>query len=203
MTTTRYLYLAGALAPVVFLLSIVIGGARRIGYSHLADPVSELGMSGADGSFMVNTAWSATGVLIMVLGVALLRDRNGPGRFVAGAILLAGAASAAISLWFPMDPPGVPMSNAQLGHNILVGMAAFAFAAALLATALRSRMSRNFRSLTWLALAAMIAGGAGAAASQALGWDLVGAFERPTQSGYHGWILMIAAIGAWTKRPAA
>ena len=195
--TNRSLYLAGAFAPVVFLLSVVIGGAFRVGYSHLIDPVSALGMSGSEGADLVNAAWTVTGLLIMVLGLALWRDRQGPGRVVAVAILIAGAASAAISTWFPMDPPGVPMSGAQLGHNILVGVAALAFAIALLAAALSSAMSRLYRFLTWLALFSMIAGGAGAAVSQAQGWNLIGAFERVTQAGYHCWVLMTAAMGFW------
>ncbi|MBU1176712.1 MAG: DUF998 domain-containing protein [Alphaproteobacteria bacterium] len=191
------------MAPVVFLLSIVIGGAFRVGYSHLIDPVSALGMSGADGSGLVNAAWTATGLLIICLGVALWRDRQGPGRVVAVAILIAGATSAAISTWCPMDPPGVPMSGAQLGHNILVGVAAFAFAAALLAAALSRRVSATFRLLTWLALFAMVAGGAGAAISQSLGWNLVGAFERVTQAGYHAWLLITAGTGLWRGWHAA
>jgi hypothetical protein len=43
----RAIYVAGLLAPVLFLLSVVLGGAHQPGYSHLADPVSALGMSGA------------------------------------------------------------------------------------------------------------------------------------------------------------
>lgn len=191
----RFLYLAGLCAPILFLLSVVIGGVRRPGYSHVADPVSALGMSGAADAWAINGAWAATGLLVMVLGLTLWRDRTGPGRVAAAALLVAGAASAAIALWFPMDPPGVPISAAQDGHNILVAVAALAFAAAMLASARAAVVPLVFRRLTWAALGAMVLGGAGAALAHALGWAWIGAFERITQGGYHGWLLMTAATG--------
>ncbi len=200
-------YLAGFLAPGVFLLSVLIGGARRAGYSHVSEPVSALGMSGAPDAWAINAAWTVTGLLVMILGLALWRDRSGPGRFAAGALLAAGAASAAIALWFPMDPPGVPMSRAQGGHNILVMVAALAFAAAMVGSARAPAAPPAYRRLTWLALVAMVLGGAGAALSAALGLDAIGAFERLTQGGYQAWLLMTGAVG-WRRgwrmaKPAA
>lgn len=191
----RALYLAGCLAPVVFLLSVVLGGLGRPDYSHLADPVSALGMSGAADAGTVNAAWTVTGLLVMALGLALWRDRRGPGRLAGGAVLAAGAASAAIALWFPMDPPGAPMSIAQGGHNGLVVLAALAFAMALLASGRSPAAPAVYRQLSWAALAAMGLGGAGAALSHSLGWDWIGGFERITQAGYHGWLLATGAVG--------
>ncbi|MDP2764616.1 MAG: DUF998 domain-containing protein [Brevundimonas sp.] len=192
---TRYLYFAGVLAPGLFLLSVILGGARRPGYSHLADPVSALGMSGAVDAWAINGAWATTGLLIMVLGLALWRDRTGPGRIAASALLVAGAASAAIALSFPMDPPGVPMSAAQVGHNILVVVAAIAFAAALLASARSAAAPPAYRRLTWAALGAMALGGGGAALTHSLDLDWIGGFERITQGGYHVWLLTTGVIG--------
>lgn len=152
-------------------------------------------MSGAADGGAINAAWAASGLLIMALGIALWRDSKAPGRITAGAVLLAGAASAAIALWFPMDPPGVTTSVAQRGHNVLVGVAAVAFAAALLAAARATKASPAYRRLTWTALGAMLAGGAGAAMSAAFGWPLIGLFERVTQAGYQGWLLVTAVTG--------
>lgn len=188
-------YLAGAVAPPLFLASVVIGGSRRPGYSHLADPVSLLGMAGAPDGHLVNAAWAATGVLIMLLGAGLWGDRAGPGRLTAGLVLLAGAVSAAIAIWFPMDPPGVPLSGSQRGHSILVAVAGVAFALALVTSARHASVPPWYRTITWVALFAMIAGGVGAALSAALGWPLVGLFERVTQGGYQGWVLMTGVTG--------
>lgn len=191
----RLLYLLGGLAPILFLLSVIIGGMRRTGYSHVVDPVSALGMTGARDCVMVNAAWALTGVLIMVLGLAVWRDDSGLGKPAAASLMFAGAGSAAIALWFPMDPPGVLMTTAQLGHNILVAVSALVFATALVLGALSRAAPLAYRLLTWAGLAAMFAGGAGAALSNAYGWDLVGAFERITQAGYHLWLLLTAAVG--------
>lgn len=200
---TRFLYGTGGLGPLVFLASVVIGGAWRPGFSHLADPVSALGMSGAPGAAAVNAAWVLSGLLIAVLGLALWTDRSGPGRGVAAAILVAGTGSAAIALAFPMDPPGMPMSDQQLGHNILVAVSGLAFAGALVLAGWRSARMPRYRLLTWAALALMLAGGAGAALAAAMGWPLIGLFERVTQSGYHGWLVLTAWIGATGRwRPA-
>jgi hypothetical protein len=191
----KALYALGGIGPLVFLASVILGGARRKGFSHLADPVSALGMSGAAGSGAVNAAWAISGLLIALLGTALWIDRSGPGRPAAAAVLIAGLCSSAIALWCPMDPPGVPMSNAQLGHNILVAVSGLAFAAALVLSARAPAAPPAYRRFTWLALAAMVVGGLGAALSGALGWNLVGLFERVTQSGYHSWIVVTALTG--------
>jgi len=191
----KALYALGGLGPLVFLASVLFGGARRPGFSHLADPVSALGMSGAPGSGAVNAAWALSGVLIAQLGAALWIDRSGPGRPTATAVLVAGLCSAAIAIWCPMDPPGVPMSKSQLGHNILVAVSGLAFATALLLSARAPAATRGYRTFTWIALAAMVTGGFGAALSGALGWNLVGLFERVTQSGYQSWIVVTALAG--------
>jgi len=186
-------YLAGFFAPFAFALSVIVGGARQQDYSHLVDPVSALGRSGAANAMAINRAWTATGLLVLALGIAMWRD--GRGRAAAGAVMLAGAASAAIALWCPMDPPGLPMSLAQLGHTVLVAATAVALATAILTTALSAATAPACRRLSWMALAAMLGGGTGAALSAAFGWPLIGLFERITQTGYHGWLLMIAATG--------
>lgn len=192
----KFLYLLGLLGPLVFLASVVVGGASVAGYSHLADAVSELGMTGGPEAAWVNAAWAVSGGLIAALGLALWLDRTGPGRGVATAVFVAGLGSAAIALWFPMDPPGTaPASAAQLGHNVLVAVCGLAFAAALVLAARAQHMPLTYRRLCWLGLAAMLAGGVGAALSGALGWGLVGLFERLTQTGYHGWIVVTAWAG--------
>lgn len=192
---TERLYLAGVLAPIVFLLSVVIGGQRRAGYSHVSEPVSALGMSGAADGWAINAAWAVTGLLVMGLGAALWRDQSGPGRLTGAALLVAGAASAAIAVGFPMDPPGVQMSTAQAGHNVLVVVSAVAFAAAMLFCVRHPAAPLAYRRLTWAALAAMGLGGVGAALAHSLEWPWIGAFERVTQSGYHGWLLVTGALG--------
>lgn len=190
-----YLYIAGSLAPPTFLASVVIGGMNSPGYSQMEDPVSELGMRGAQDAGLVNAAWAVTGVLIVALGIALWIDQKGPGRVSAALVIVAGAVSAAIAVWFPMDPPGVEMSGSQLGHNVLVAVAAFAFAFALIASARSAAVPDWYRWSTWIALAALIAGGVGAALSGAMDWSLIGFFERTTQTGYQAWVLMTAMTG--------
>lgn len=191
----RVLYLIGALAAPLFLASVLFGGARRTGYSHLVDPVSLLGMSGAADAGLINGLWALTGLLIMVLAGALWTDTKGPGRSTAAWLFIAGAGSAAIAIWFPMDPPGVPVSRAGIGHIVLVVISGIAFALALITAARSATMPRAYRRFTWIALAAMVAGGVGAALAGALGWPLLGFFERVTQSGYHAWLLVTAISG--------
>lgn len=41
----------------------------------------------------------------------------------------------------------------------------------------------------------MLLGGAGAALTHARGCGWIGGFERRTQAGYHGWLLMTGVLG--------
>lgn len=54
----RGLYVAGAFVPPIFLGSVIAGGLRCEGFSHLSDPVSLLGMSGSSDGPAINAAWA-------------------------------------------------------------------------------------------------------------------------------------------------
>lgn len=193
----RIFYAAGALAPVVYVMTVLIGGAMQPTHSHLSDPVSLLGAPGSAGVGWVIAGWTATGLLYALLGVGLRRDPASPGRWVGTLVITTGLIMATVALAFPMDPLGAPMSGAGLGHLVLVAGSAVLLIVAIILAA-RHAHSRFERRASVAGLGLMLAGGAGAGAAAAIGVPLTGLFEIITQSGYHLWFLALAIAG-WER----
>ena len=121
-------------ATIVLVATVVVGGARADGYSHVAHFISELGARGASDGAAVSAAFGAVGVLVALAGVAVVRtDRS------RGAVALA-AAALAIAIGYGTAgvarcEPGCPESGgdvAQLVHNTAGGIEYVGAAAAIL-----------------------------------------------------------------------
>lgn len=192
---TRALYLAGLAGPVLFLMAMLVGGAMWPGYSHLAESVSALGAADSPGAKVVAALWTLSGLAIAGLGGAMIRDPAGPGRLTGALILAAGLCSALIALAFPMDPPGVPMSGAMIGHLVLVAVSGLAYLSAMVLVARNGALRPGLRRAARIGIALMLGGGIGAMATGALGWPVTGLCERITQAGYLGVLILLAMAG--------
>ena len=63
----KIISLFGIIAPIIFVITIIVGGLITSGYSHLSQSVSELVMSGAPN----NSIWIFRLALIMYFHVFL------------------------------------------------------------------------------------------------------------------------------------
>jgi large subunit ribosomal protein L30 len=68
----RQLALGGIVGPALFVVILVVAGARSAGYDHASQMISELGASGAASAWLMNYAgFVAAGVLICLFGLSL------------------------------------------------------------------------------------------------------------------------------------
>jgi hypothetical membrane protein len=79
---TRGGLVAGALAPILFVVTVLGAGGLQPGFSQVRSFVSELGVTGSATAVLVNPAFVVTGLLLGWFALALHasagRDRHGP-----------------------------------------------------------------------------------------------------------------------------
>ena len=123
----RRLASAGAVGPVVFWLVVLVLGFARAGYSHVSDPVSDLGAVNAPYAIVQQGNFVLLGISIIAFAVAIdraLRDGWRPwvGVLLIGVFGLLGAIGSGV---FPANP-GNPetMTNVLHGTSVSVGFLA-------------------------------------------------------------------------------
>ena len=67
----KVISLFGIIAPIIFIITIIVGGVITSGYSHLSQSVSELVMSGAPNKLYLDIPFSINYVLSCIFGFGL------------------------------------------------------------------------------------------------------------------------------------
>jgi hypothetical protein len=150
----RFLYLCGLMSPVLFLFTIILGGAIRPGYNHVSDTVSELFSPGSPNRLFLCTLHTLFAVLLMLFGIGILKfvQRNESskriGIFGASIFIAMGALNILTATIFPQDAWGSPSTFFGEMHIILSGVISILSIMYILLMGIwfhRTRISPNFR----------------------------------------------------------
>ena len=126
--------ICGIIAPILYLLMVIIGGALTPDYSHISNTVSELLVSGAPNKAIWDTLLIIEYVLAILFAIGLHHDINeGVGSKVGPAFLIIAAVLGILTLIFPQDPGGPPVTFAGTLHVVLLIPMVILSLAALLA----------------------------------------------------------------------
>src|SRR5437867_3616798 len=100
-----YSIAAGALAPVVFALVVMLVAAGRPGYQHHSRPISDLGAKGARGSLAMNVlGFGLTGALVALFAPAFVAVGGATPATVSASVswFLLGGCFTCLGIWpFP------------------------------------------------------------------------------------------------------
>jgi hypothetical protein len=158
----------GALAPVFYLIAVIVGGYLWPGYSHYSETVSTLTSTGAPNQNIMVPLFAIYNVFVLLLSVGLFFGLR-RGKAAWGAVFLAIAAIAGLVLfWFPQDyPQGPPTTFTGTMHVVIASVTAFASLASVLIYGLTLRKNPDWKRfgqfcLFWFPIA-LILGGFGAA----------------------------------------
>ncbi|HEV2516151.1 MAG TPA: DUF998 domain-containing protein [Devosia sp.] len=184
----------GVAAPVLYIGTVLAGGAVLPGYDPVTDPISALTAAGRPGIKWIEAGFGLYNLLLMAFAGAgwSLADRAWRRVFV----ILMVTAGAGLLMWpFAMDMPGAPPSAAGLAHLGLAAVASLSTLAAVWLSAVNwHRLGhRPMRRFCSMCLAVIALSGVAAAAGAALGWPLVGLLERVTIGGFMAWLGVTAA----------
>lgn len=203
----RWLIGAGIVAPILYALTVVIGGAFTPGYGHYSDTVSELVGIGAPNKALIDPILMVASLLGVAYGIEAFRLWKRLSMLLGAAglgVLLVGIVSFAI-LWFPVDGSPAPRSPIEATHIALTGVVLLAMVGtvALFSIGLR-RMSGwprlgGYSVLTTLVI---LVAGILTAIGEPNDWPSLGLVERFAIGPYLLWMLVTAlTISRSISRP--
>jgi hypothetical membrane protein len=139
------LLIFGSIAPIIFVLSVVIGGILQPKYSHANHTISELMATKAPYRELLVFAFSLYAIALILLGFGMLKSQIAFFRFGALVLLLAGSLGLVMTLFFPSDSDFSKRTTAGKVHTVLASVIACLTVISMLLVALGAR-SVQFRS---------------------------------------------------------
>ena len=124
----RLLSTCGMIAPVLFILMTILGGALRPDYSHISDTVSELFSPGSPNKLLLDTLHTTFTLLLVLFGIGILQFVRGSGHSTLMGIIGAsmyiamGFLSVTTATVFPQDAWGSSPTFSGEMHKIVSGV---------------------------------------------------------------------------------
>jgi hypothetical protein len=202
----NWLYLlSGILAPIIYILAVLIGGALRSDYSHIANFVSDLIQAGAPNKNLLDPIFGIYNLATGAFAIGLffwIKDRHQPGvRMNTGSlgaiVLLAEAFFGFVTIFFPEPAPGSPVTTTGMMHIILASLSSLTTMATILLVGIWFRKvdgMRSYSTYSFVSLAIVFCAGGLAAYSGATHSAIAGLVERITIGGFLQWMLVIGIV---------
>lgn len=200
----KILMLCGILAPIVYVLTVVLGGILRPEYSHLSQAVSDLIATEAPNKSLLDPLFGVYNLLTLAFGVGLfqyIRANNQDRGKVVGTLgalfLLAEGLFGLITLFFPEPAGGMSAAITSTGamHIVFAGLSSLTTMLAILFIGFwfrNSQLLRRFALYSFISVAVVFLSGGFAAISVANQSPVAGLLERITIGGFLQWLLVIA-----------
>lgn len=194
-----YLFL-GILAPLAYVLAVIIGGATTPGYSHVYNTISELISAGRHPSIIVMLLFAAYNLGLLAFGAWAALDQSSgySKKFRAAMAILAliGLIGAAI-LFFPQDERGTATTFAGTMHIALSGVSSVLTMIAVLLVGidfLGKKERKLFSYYSFASLVLIVVSGGLAAVNVANNTPYGGLFERLVIGFFILWVFVLSAF---------
>jgi hypothetical protein len=197
---------AGLLAPVLYVATVLVFGGVMSGYSHVAHTIGELNLPEAPYRRAVDGAFVLYNLLIILFSLSLRRGFADRGArvspFAALLLFLTGLAGLAMTTLFPVDPKGSEPTFGGQMHATLAGALSVGTILTVYFFARSLRRDGGWRRLagySFLTLFVILVSGAFAGFAKWRGSQVVGLWERVTVGAFLLWILVVALSLAMTR----
>ena len=193
----KILLYCGILAPILYVITAIVGAALRPDYSHIVNAISELLSNGAPNKAVLDVVFNLYNALLLAFAIgAFMVLKNSPrlcrvamGIFIAIQILSFSWG------FFPMDPMGTKATFAGTMHNILGGVVAFATIVMPILMGLGLRRQHGFSRYavySFITSAIIFVAAPTGIILVGQGVQMFGLFERITIGSYEVWIFVTA-----------
>ena len=120
----RALAVCGILSPIVYVITVALGGFLDPSYSQIGKTVSELVQRGAPNRDLLNSMLIVYNILIIPFAVGLYFGlKKGLTRsIVTAALVLTGILGTVVTVFFPLDAGGQSDSFTGMMHLVVVGL---------------------------------------------------------------------------------
>jgi hypothetical protein len=195
----KTLIYCGIAAPILYVITAIIGAAMRNDYSHLANAISELISNGAPNKAILDFVFNIYNALLLAFalgGYYVLKSAPRLCRMAMGIFIAIQILSFSWG-FFPMDPLGTETTFAGTVHNILGGVVAFATIIMPLLMGLGLQQVDGFQNYvrySFVTSAIIFISGLTGVILAGYGIQLFGLFERITIGSYELWIFVTALM---------
>lgn len=120
----RVFALCGILSPIIYVITVAVGGFLDPTYSHIGKTVSELVQIGAPNRDLLNILLVVYNILIIPFAFGLYYSlKKGLTRsLIVIALVLTGILGTAVTVFFPLDANGASVSFTGTMHLVVVGL---------------------------------------------------------------------------------
>lgn len=197
----KILTLSGVLAPLAYVMAVIVGGILRPGYSHIAQYVSELIETGAPNKAILDPLFAIYNILTIAFGIGLflyvrdiLETRRKMVGIVGVLVLIAEGIFGFLTVFFPQDPIGSPATATGSMHIVLASLSSLTTLLAMLFLGLWFRVIPSLRHhgvYSFVSLGIVFVSGGLAASTIAHPGPVNGLIERITIFGFIQWLFVI------------
>lgn len=196
----QFIALSGAIAALVYISHVVMGGVLWVGYSHVKQTISELTGNGAPDAEMLRIFTLGYGILAVLFSIALYvlfrkYKVDAIARF--GALLLLTMHTASLVGYglFPLEQGGEVLTFGNFMHLAITAIVVIATVGALFAIGYGLWLTKNFKGIGIFTLVcAVVIVLAGIATPIVLNYDLpyAGLVERVTVFTLQLWTFVLS-----------
>ena len=195
----RILYLCGVFSSVLFISTIILGGALRPGFSHISDTISELFSPGSPNKPLLDALHTVSAILGTMFGLGVLLFVRGSGHSgtvgIIGAVLIiaTGLVNIATATIFPQDAWGSPATFPGEMHKVLAGVLALLSMSSTLLLGIwlkRAGIFPGFGTYSFITFAIVLL--TGGFAITKLGTPIMGLTERITIAAGMQWTIALS-----------
>lgn len=195
-----YLRILGIIAPISYIIIVILGGAITTGYSHAVQAISELTATGSEHKPLLDILFSAYNIMLMGFGVGFLQYVNSkptprpPGKAGSWCLILIGVLGLSTNLFFPMDPRGASPTMIGSIHLALAGLLSLGTISTTLLIGVwftKQPDNNRYGTISFIACAVIVITGGLAAAAAASASPIMGIFQRMTIGTFMLWILVL------------
>ncbi|MBD8013492.1 DUF998 domain-containing protein [Microbacterium sp. APC 3898] len=196
----QFIALSGAIAALVYISHVVMGGVLWVGYSHVKQTISELTGNGAPDAEMLRIFTLGYGILAVLFSIALYvlfrkYKVDAIARF--GALLLLTMHTASLVGYglFPLEQGGEVLTFGNFMHLAITAIVVIATVGALFAIGYGLWLTKNFKGIgVFTLVCAVVIVLAGIATPIVLNYDLpyAGLVERVTVFTLQLWTFVLS-----------
>ena len=139
----------GFLGPIIYILTIITGGALRNDYSQLYNTVSELSMANAPNLVLMDIMFGIYNISLLLFGIGAFIDNkvDTSKKYKAAMLMLVlTGISGIVLLFFPQDPRNIPFTTTGTTHIAVAGISSLLTILTIFLTGFSFRKKANMNN---------------------------------------------------------